>query len=70
MNTDSEPFEPLVRLARESGEILGELGVRPGDDRWIQEHAETIASLTRRSRRPRLFAYFRRLALRAARKAR
>jgi hypothetical protein len=70
VNADSEPLEPLVRLARESGEILGELGVRPGDERWIREHAETIASLTRRSRQGRLFAYFRRLALRAARKAR
>jgi hypothetical protein len=66
----SADSEPLVRLARESGEILAELGVRPGDERWIREHAGTIASLTRRSRRPGLFAYVRRLALRAARKAR
>ena len=67
MSADSEP---LVRLARESGAILAELGVCPGDERWIREHAETIASLTRRSRRRGLFAYLRRLALRAARKAR
>lgn len=60
----------LLRLARESGRLLGELGVRAGDDRWIREHAETIASLTRRSRRPGLLAYLRRLARKAARKAR
>lgn len=60
----------LLRLARESGRLLGELGVRAGDDRWIREHAETIASLTRRSRGPGLIGYLRRLARKAARKAR
>lgn len=60
----------LLRLARESGRLLGELGVRAGDDRWIREHAETIASLTRRARGLGLLGYLRRLALKAARKAR
>jgi hypothetical protein len=60
----------LRRLARESGRTLGELGVRPDDARWIREHAETIASLTRKSRGPGLLAYLRRLARSAARKAR
>lgn len=60
----------LLRLARESGRLLGELGVRAGDDRWIREQAETIASLTRRSRRPGFLGYLRRLARKAARKAR
>jgi len=62
--------EALRRLARESGKILGELGVRPDDFRWIREHAETIESLTRRTRSPGFLVYLRRLALRAARKAR
>jgi hypothetical protein len=60
----------LLRLARESGRLLGELGVRAGDDRWIREHAETIASLTRPSRRAGFLGYLRRLARNAARKAR
>ena len=70
MNAETET---LARLARESGKILGELGVLPGDDRWIREHAATIASLTRRTRRTvptRIAAYLRRLARNAARKAR
>lgn len=67
--TDPDP-EDLLRLARESGRLLGELGVRAGDDRWIREHAETIASLTRRSRGAGFLAYLRRLARKAARKAR
>lgn len=62
--------EALLRLARESGRLLGELGVRAEDDRWIREHAETVASLTRRARGPGLLGYLRRLALKAARKAR
>jgi hypothetical protein len=62
--------EALRRLARESGRHLGELGVRPEDFRWIREHAETIESLTRRARSPGFLVYLRRLALRAARKAR
>jgi hypothetical protein len=62
--------EVLRRLARESGRQLGELGVRSEDLRWIREHAETIESLTRSARSPGLLVYLRRLALRAARKAR
>jgi hypothetical protein len=62
--------EVLLRLARESGRLLGELGVRAGDARWIREHGETIASLTRPARGRGLLGYLRRLALRAARKAR
>jgi hypothetical protein len=62
--------ESLLQLARESGRLLGELGVRAEDDGWIREHAETIASLTRRARGPGLLGYLRRLALKAARKAR
>jgi len=57
------------RLARESGKILGELGVSAEDTRWIERHAETIASLARRAR-PHLRDYFSRLARKAARKAR
>jgi hypothetical protein len=63
--------EVLRQLARESGRGLAELGVRSGDERWIAEHAETIASLAggKRSRRGEgSFLY--RLARRAARMAR
>lgn len=66
MNVDRED---LVRLARESGSILGELGVRPDDARWIRAHAETVASLAGR-RRASPLAYIWRIARRAARKAR
>ena len=38
--------EVLERLARESGRRLGELGVRPEDERWIRKHPVAIASLT------------------------
>ena len=61
--------EALTRLARESGRILGELGVRAEDARWIRKHAESIASLARRAR-PNPLDYFSRLARKAARKAR
>lgn len=61
--------EDLVRLARESGSILGELGVRPDDARWIRTHAETVASLTGRWRTSPL-DYLWRIARRAARRAR
>jgi hypothetical protein len=37
--------EVLARLAEESGRLLGEVGVRPEDTRWIRAHAGTIASL-------------------------
>ena len=65
----SETREVLRQLARESGRIPGELGVRPEDREWIAAHAETIASLggiPRRRRRGWLY----RLARRAARTAR
>lgn len=62
--------EELVRLARESGGLLAELGVRPDDARWIRAHAETIASLRGEKRRRRFFAYLARAARRAARTAR
>jgi hypothetical protein len=62
--------ESLRRLARETGRLLGELGVRPDDSRWIGEHAETIASLTRRARGPGLLSHLRRLARSAARRSR
>jgi len=41
----------LQELARESGRLLGELGVDPGDRDWIRAHAETIASLAGERRR-------------------
>jgi hypothetical protein len=61
--------EDLVRLARESGRHLGELGVRPEDARWIREHAETVASLAGR-RRVSPLDYFWRIARKAARRPR
>lgn len=66
MNVDRED---LVRVARESGRHLGELGVRPDDARWIREHAETVASLAGR-RRASALDYLWRIARRAARKPR
>ncbi len=61
--------EPLVRLAAESGRLLGELGVRPEDHRWIAAHAETIAGLYRAGR-PTRRGWLYRLARRAASTAR
>lgn len=67
--TPPSPQEALLRLARETGTWLGELGVRPEDDRWIRSHAETLESLVRPDRsRGRGWLY--RLARRAARTAR
>lgn len=66
MNVDRED---LVRLARESGRFLGELGVRADDARWIREHAETVASLAGR-RRGSALDYLWRIARKAARRAR
>jgi hypothetical protein len=60
--------EVLSTLAAETGRALGELGVRPEDERWIRAHAETIASLVRARRTRRGWLY--RLARRAARTAR
>lgn len=62
--------EVLRRLARESGNLLAELGVQAGDLRWIRTHSETIASLAGRRRRPGFLDYLSRLARRAARTAR
>jgi hypothetical protein len=43
---DATPLEETLRdLARESARTLAELGVRPTDEKWIHEHARTIASL-------------------------
>ena len=40
------PLDEVLRdLARESGRALAELGVRASDEKWIREHARTIASL-------------------------
>jgi hypothetical protein len=67
--------EVLQQLSREDGRALGEIGLSPGDAKWIAEHAETIASVAggkgRRSRkRSGLFSLVYRLARRAARTAR
>jgi len=63
--------EVLERLARESGRRLGELGVRPGDEFWIREHAAAIASLTEDvPSKGRLAGLLRRWARRAVRAAR
>lgn len=58
------------QLARESGRLLGELGVRPEDTAWIHAHAQTIASLSGREPRRPLYEVLRRWARRAARAAR
>jgi hypothetical protein len=63
--------DPITRLAGERGRILGELGVRPQDARWIEQEARTVASLLEPSRRPGLLLRFvHRLARKAARTAR
>jgi hypothetical protein len=63
--------EVLSRLARETGALLAELGVRPADRSWINRHAETLASLERVERPCRgLTGALYRLARRAARIAR
>ena len=63
--------EVLRQLARESGGALAELGVRPGDERWIAEHAETMASLAgEKPPRRGKGSFLYRLARRAARTAR
>lgn len=70
------PLEEVLRqLSREDGRALGEIGLRPGDAKWIAEHAETIASLAggkrgRSGTRSGLFALFYRLARLARRAAR
>jgi hypothetical protein len=61
----------LRRLARESGGLLGELGVGPQDEKWLRAHAEAIASLACADRRRGpVRRFFYRLARRAARIAR
>ncbi len=63
--------EALLQLARETGAWLGQLGVRPDDDRWIATHSETLESLFRADRaRGSGRAWLYRLARRAARTAR
>ena len=65
------PKDVLARLARETGETLGELGVRPADRDWIGRHVRAIVDLSRpfREGRGRLARLYRR-ARRAARTAR
>ena len=43
----TESTDPLRILARERGRLLGELGVRPDDERWARAEADAIASLVR-----------------------
>ena len=63
--------DPLTRLAGERGRILGQLGVRPEDARWIEREGQTVASLLEPSRRRGAFSRFvHRLARKAARTAR
>jgi hypothetical protein len=62
--------EVLAKLGRESGRLMGELGVRPADEKWIREHAETVASLVCAGSRPRRRSWLYRLARRAARTVR
>jgi hypothetical protein len=63
--------DPITRLAVERGRILGELGVRPQDARWIEQEARTVASLVEPSRRRgALVRLVQRLARKAARTAR
>lgn len=76
-NERRDANDPFIRLARESGNRLGELGVRPDDEAWIGLHAESIASLVVAHRRRSAFLRLRlrrfwlyRLARRAARTAR
>ncbi len=38
--------DPIRRLARERGRLLGELGVTPADARWAKEEARVLASLS------------------------
>ena len=70
----TEEPDPIVRLARETGRLLAEVGVRPEDSRWVLSHAETVARLlVPLRRRPRLAALAARLyrfARSAARTAR
>jgi hypothetical protein len=65
------PDDPITRLAGERGRILGQLGVRPEDTRWIEREGQTVASLIEPSRRRGvLLRLIHRLARKAARTAR
>ena len=63
--------DPIARVAEERGRILGQLGVRPEDTRWIEQEARTVASLLELSRRRgALSRFLHRFARKAARTAR
>ncbi len=62
--------DPLRRIARERGRILGELGVLPSDVRWARSEASAIASLTTPAFALRLPAAISRLLRRLARATR
>jgi len=47
-------------LAKETGRTLSELGVRPSDEKWIREHARTIASLAGKEKSNPIRRLFRR----------
>ena len=66
----SESGDPLRRLARERGRILGELGLRPEDARWARVEAEAIASLVTPALQLRLPGVLGRLRRRLARATR
>lgn len=62
--------DPLRRLARERGRILGELGVGPDDAGWARAEADALASLTTPRHAPRLPEPLARLLRKLARAAR
>ncbi len=65
------PREVLSRLARETGERLAEVGVRPDDEAWIRSHAAALESLFRPGRLERgIRRWLSRLARTASRKVR
>lgn len=66
----SDSADPLRRLASERGRALGELGVRPGDDRWARLEAQAIAGLVTPGLRLRLPGPLERLLRRLRRAAR
>ncbi len=66
-----EELDVLRRLAAERGRLLGELGVRAEDQKWIGQEARTVASLVVAGRRRSpLSRFLYRFARRAARTAR
>lgn len=62
---DDATDEVYRNLARETGRALGELGVRASDEKWIRDHAETIASLSGRRRGLPLLRHLRRVFARS-----